>query len=151
MRKHLFSLVAVAVSAALTLTQTDATAKIRLPQIIGDHMVLQQQSSANIWGTATPSAKVNVKVSWSNEKHSTVADKDGKWKIAINTPSASYNKESITISDKDGAVTLTDILIGEVWLCGGQSNMEMPLEGFYACPIEAVSYTHLTLPTICSV
>ena len=105
MREHLFSLVAVAVSAALTLTQTDATAKIRLPQIIGDHMVLQQQSSANIWGTATPSAKVNVKVSWSSEKHSTIADKDGKWKIAINTPTASYNKESITISDKDAAVT----------------------------------------------
>lgn len=144
MREHLFSLVAVAVSAALTLTQTDATAKIRLPQIIGDHMILQQQSSANIWGTATPSAKVNVKVSWSNEKHSTTADKDGKWKIAINTPSASYNKESITISDKDGAVTLTDVLIGEVWLCGGQSNMEMPLEGFYACPIEGTEEAILT-------
>ena len=54
----------------------------------------------------------------------------------MQTPAAGYTAYSITIADKDGAVTLSDVLVGEVWLCGGQSNMEMPLNGFWHCPVE---------------
>lgn len=129
------------ISGALTLifiltASATSSAKVWLPQILGDHMVLQQQSDANLWGKASPSSKVNVKVSWSRERISTVTDSDGNWRLSVRTPEASFNPQSITISDKDGSLTLTDILIGEVWLCGGQSNMEMPLEGFTACPVE---------------
>lgn len=124
------------VSAVLLGMSYTANAEIRLPEIISDHMVLQQNGSAKLWGEATANTKVTVKTSWSKTRYSSTADADGKWVISIDTPKGSYDTHSVTISDKDGSVTLNDILIGEVWLCGGQSNMEMPLEGFEACPIE---------------
>ncbi len=64
------------------------------------------------------------------------ATDEGNWKLAVQTPAAGYTAYSITIADKDGAVTLVDVLVGEVWLCGGQSTMEMPLNGFWHCPVE---------------
>lgn len=99
------------------------SAKVALPGIIGDNMVLQQKSQAGIWGWTKPGKEVRVEASW-GESVSTKADVTGKWKVLINTPEASFEKRTITISDGD-KVTLKDILIGEVWLCGGQSNMEM--------------------------
>lgn len=99
------------------------SAKVALLGIIGDNMVLQQKSQAGIWGWTKPGKEVRVEASW-GESVSTKADVTGKWKVLINTPEASFEKRTITISDGD-KVTLKDILIGEVWLCGGQSNMEM--------------------------
>ncbi len=114
----------------------EADAKIKLPEQLGDHCILQQNTSANLWGEAAVNSKVTVKTSWSKEKTVTVAGEDGKWKLAVKTPAGSYAPQSIVISDKDGSVTLSDVLIGEVWLAGGQSNMEMPLMGFHSCPVE---------------
>ncbi len=142
MKNQLLALLALAGTFALYGTTADA--KIKLPQILGDHMVLQQQSNVNLWGQAAASSKVNVKVSWSKEKFNTVADNEGKWKIAIPTPAGSYDKQTITIADKDGSLSLSDILVGEVWLCGGQSNMEMPLNGFNSCPVEGAVEAILT-------
>lgn len=142
MKNQLLALLALAGTFALHGTTADA--KIKLPQILGDHMVLQQQSNVNLWGQAAASSKVNVKVSWSKEKFNTVADNEGKWKIAIPTPVGSYDKQTITIADKDGSLSLSDILVGEVWLCGGQSNMEMPLNGFNSCPVEGAVEAILT-------
>ncbi len=125
-------------AAALSLffAAADAEAKIRLPEQLGDHCILQQQTRANLWGTAAASSKVTVKVSWSREKFTTAADSEGNWQLAVKTPKGGYEPQTVTISDKDGAVTLSDVLIGEVWLAGGQSNMEMPLNGFHSCPVE---------------
>lgn len=103
-------------------------ASIRLPQIIGDHMVLQQNTKAGLWGWATPSHSVSVSCSWSGRSYTTKSDAEGRWSVKVETPSAGGPYE-ITISDGQ-KLKLTDILIGEVWLCSGQSNMEMPLEGF---------------------
>jgi sialate O-acetylesterase len=125
--------VAVVVSAAVCPL---AEAKIELPQILSDHMVLQQKSDANLWGKAAPSSKVTVKASWSGQEYSVKSDRNGDWKLAVKTPEAGYTPYSITVADKDGTVTLNDVLVGVVWLCGGQSNMEMPLDGFWACPVE---------------
>ena len=111
-----------------------ASAKIRLPHILCDNMVLQQQADARLWGWATPKTRVIIKPSW-GPTHTTVADKEGRWSLRIRTPKGSYTPLSITFSDGE-AVTLHGILSGEVWVCAGQSNMEMPLQGFYECPVE---------------
>ena len=119
-----------------TAAAATSEAKVQLPQILSDHMILQQKSDANLWGKAAPSSKVTMKASWGTEEYSVKSDCEGNWKLALRTPAAGYTPYSITIADKDGAVTLSDVLVGEVWLCGGQSNMEMPLNGFWHCPVE---------------
>lgn len=112
-------------------------AKIDLPDIISSNAVLQQNSDARLWGWAKPGSTVTVTPSWSGKSVAVKADaKSGKWNAEVATPAASYTPFTITISDPDGEVTLDDILIGEVWFCSGQSNMEMPLRGFGFQPIE---------------
>ena len=100
-------------------------AKVILPPVIGDNMVLQQQTSAAIFGKAEPGKTVTVKTSWNKKKVSAVADSQtGKWLVRVQTPAAGGPYE-ITISDGDKTV-LHDVLIGEVWFASGQSNMECP-------------------------
>ena len=96
-------------------------------------MVLQQQSSVAIWGWAKPSTKVKINTSWNKQNYTVTSDLNGKWKVKVTTPSAGGPYE-IELNDGEKLV-LTDILIGEVWFCGGQSNMEMPMKGFKSQPI----------------
>lgn len=98
-------------------------------------MVLQQQSDVNLWGKAEPNKKVTVVVSWAKGKVQTVADDEGNWAVKVATPSASWDKHTITISDGE-AVKLENVLIGDVWVTSGQSNMEMPLKGWDGQPVE---------------
>lgn len=135
MKKHatlflLFTLLALTCSATIT-----------LPQIIGDNMVLQQNTKACLWGKAAANATVTVTVSWDKAKYTAKAQTDGKWKIAIPTPAASFAPQTITLSDgnKKEDITLKNILIGEVWFCSGQSNMEMPVSGFRGCPTQGAN------------
>ena len=107
--------------------------KIRLPSILGDNMVLQRSDTVNIWGWAAPSQNVTVKPSWDNRIYTTKAENNGKWLLQIQTPEAG-GPYQIDISDGE-SLTLKDILIGEVWICSGQSNMEMPVHGFYGQPV----------------
>lgn len=107
--------------------------KIRLPSILGDNMVLQRSDTVNIWGWAAPSQNVTVKPSWDNRIYTTKAENNGKWLLQIQTPEAG-GPYQIDISDGE-LLTLKDILIGEVWICSGQSNMEMPVHGFYGQPV----------------
>jgi sialate O-acetylesterase len=108
-------------------------AKVTLPPVIGDNMVLQQQTSAALFGKADPGKKVMVKTSWNGKTVSTVADSQtGKWLLRVQTPAAGGPYE-ITISDGDKTV-LHDVLIGEVWFASGQSNMEMPMKGYASQP-----------------
>lgn len=118
----------------LLLLATEAGAKIKLPQLLGDYMVLQQQTEARLWGEATPGSTVTIRSSWSPAEIQTQADPKGFWKTVLPTPSASFHPHTLTISDGE-PVTLHNLLIGEVWFCSGQSNMEMPLNGFWNCPI----------------
>jgi len=107
--------------------------EVKLPAIFGDNMVLQQQTEAAIWGTATKSATVKVTTSWNNKSYSARAGADGKWKLKVATPSAGGPYE-VTISDGT-ALKLKNVMIGEVWVCSGQSNMEMPMKGYMNQPI----------------
>lgn len=97
-------------------------------------MVLQQKSVVKLWGTSTTKKPISVRVSWTNTLFSCASKADGSWELSIFTPKGSFEKQSITISD-GLPLTLTNILIGEVWLCSGQSNMAMTYSGYRNQPI----------------
>ena len=110
-------------------------AKVVLPKVLGSNMVLQQQSEANLWGKAEPDTKITVAVSWSKSKLRTRSDSTGNWAVKVSTPEASFTPQTITISDGEKLI-LDNVLIGDVWVCAGQSNMEMPVKGFAYQPTE---------------
>ena len=131
-----------------------ASGKVRLPSLIGDGMVLQQNTDVTIWGWAAPGKKVSVKPSWGKERYTATAAADSTWEVKVRTIAAG-GPHQIVITDGEKTV-LEDILLGEVWLCGGQSNMEMPLCGFMNQPVEgsaeavteASSYPQIRLFTV---
>ncbi|MBO9674396.1 MAG: 9-O-acetylesterase [Sphingobacteriaceae bacterium] len=102
--------------------------KILLPSVFSDNMVLQQKTNAAIWGKATAGKAVKITVSWNKINYGAIADAGGNWKIKVATP-AYGGPYSITISDGE-ILVLNNVLIGDVWICSGQSNMEMPLAGW---------------------
>ncbi len=99
-----------------------------LPPLFTDNMVIQQQTDAPIWGEAKSGATVTVIGSWNNLPVTTTADANGRWRTTLRTPEAG-GPYSITISDGQ-RLTLSNVMVGEVWLCSGQSNMEMPIDGW---------------------
>lgn len=113
---------------------TLTSAEIRMPAVFGDNMVLQQQSEVAVWGWASSGKKVSVVCSWDNKTYTTQSNAKGEWKLMVKTPAASFKPYNIIVSDGK-AINLKDILIGEVWLCSGQSNMDMPLKGYKNQPI----------------
>lgn len=117
----------------LLISAVPSFAAVKLPAIFSDGMVLQQKSGVAIWGWADAGSKVTVIPSWDGKKYTTTTDPSGKWKLKVLTPSAG-GPYDLTISDGK-AVTLRDVLIGEVWVCSGQSNMDMPMKGYRGQPI----------------
>ncbi|MNK47158.1 hypothetical protein D3C87_659640 [compost metagenome] len=117
----------------LSLCSSIAFATVKPASIFTDHMVLQQQSNVAIWGWAKPASKVKIVTSWNKSSYIVSSDQAGKWKVKVATPSAGGPYE-IELNDGE-KLALKDILIGEVWFCGGQSNMEMPMKGFKSQPI----------------
>jgi sialate O-acetylesterase len=109
-------------------------AAIKLPTILSDDMVLQQKSVVKLWGTSTTKKNISVRVSWTNTLFSCASKSDGSWELSVFTPKGTFEKQSITISD-GVPLTLKNILIGEVWLCAGQSNMAMTYSGYRNQPI----------------
>ncbi|MGC4102830.1 sialate O-acetylesterase [Ferruginibacter sp.] len=109
------------------------SAKVQLPSFFSDGMVLQQQANAAIWGWSKAGGAVKITTSWNKKTYSFIADDKGKWAGKLATPAAG-GPYTISISDGE-PVTINNILIGEVWLCSGQSNMEMPMKGFKDQPI----------------
>jgi sialate O-acetylesterase len=101
---------------------------LELPSLIGDNMLLQQKTDIKIWGKASPGNKVDVSASW-QVSGKAVSGEDSKWSVSLATPEAG-GPYTITIAAKDTSVTVSNVLIGEVWICSGQSNMEMPLAGW---------------------
>lgn len=103
-----------------------ARAETRLHPLFTDHMVLQQNSKAPVWGWAKPGEKITVKGSWSAKATGSVkADESGKWKVILPTNKAGgpYKVEV----QGENLITLNDVMLGEVWICSGQSNMAWPL------------------------
>lgn len=110
-----------------------AFAEISLPAIFSDNMVLQQRSMASLWGKASADHKVTVTTSWDNKQYVTRSDKAGKWKVEVRTPVAGGPYR--IIFDDGSKFKLKNVLIGEVWVCSGQSNMEISMKGYSNQPI----------------
>lgn len=112
-----------------------AGAKVKLPTLMGDNMVLQQQTEVKLWGTAKPKAEVRVTPSWDGKTYTVRADKEGRWLAQVQTPQGGFTPYDITFDDGE-PLTVRNVLVGEVWLASGQSNMEMPLKGFAGCCVQ---------------
>ena len=121
------ALVALFISASVVAQEKPKT--LTLPSVVGSNMVLQHSTTVNIWGWAKPKASVKINPSWLGLKKplKVKADAEGFWILPVQSPAASYDAHTITISCKKEVKELTNILFGEVWLCSGQSNMEWPV------------------------
>jgi len=120
---------------------TMGPSNIELPSLIGDNMLLQQKTDIRIWGQASPGCKIDVSASW-DATGKAVTGEDGKWSVSLGTPEAG-GPYTITISSKDTSLIINNVLIGEVWVCSGQSNMEMPLAGWP--PADTVMHSAVTI------
>jgi sialate O-acetylesterase len=110
-----------------------AVAQAKLAGLFTDGMVLQQRSTVPVWGWDKPGAKISLTTSWSKKVYRSVCEPSGKFVLKIATPAAGgpYN---LTVTDGKPLV-LNNVLIGEVWICMGQSNMEIPMKGFKSQPV----------------
>lgn len=108
-------------------------AKVQLPSIIGNNMVLQRNTEVCLWGKASQKARLTITPSWDRNRYNVTADEQGNWNVKVRTTDAGG---PFSLEFNDGEVTLLqNILLGDVWLCSGQSNMEMPLEGLCGQPV----------------
>ena len=131
---------------------TLAQAEVKLPAFFSDGMVLQQQTECRLWGTAEKGKTVAVTTSWDGKTYAARADKAGRFELKVQTPEAGgpYDITFQEQSTSQKAVAnstlytlhstlLKNILIGEVWICSGQSNMEMQMKGFKQQPVEGAN------------
>jgi sialate O-acetylesterase len=113
-------------------------AQIKVASILGDNMVLQRNSEVKIWGTSEPKSKLIISASWDKLKITATSNDKGEWLVKIKTSEAG-GPYSITISDSKQKIVVKNILLGEVWLCSGQSNMEMPMMGYISSPVNGAN------------
>ncbi len=130
--KRVFSLVALILCTAFI-----SRAKVSPAPIFADNMVLQQKTDAALWGKARPNSKLVITTTWSKAKTVVKADTEGKWFTRISTPEAGGPYE-ITFNDGE-KLTLKNILVGEVWICAGQSNMAQQMKGYMGQPVEGAA------------
>ena len=104
-------------------------AKVTLPPYMTDNMVVQQESKFVVKGNASKHGTVTVTTGWTKRPYTSQTDASGNFRIEVPTPKGSTRAYKVTVSDGD-VLTLNNVVIGEVWLCSGQSNMEMPLNGW---------------------
>lgn len=125
------------VIAAIALISASAAAQsLRFSTLLGDNMVLQQNASARIWGYSDPGATITLTATWTDTSVQTRADASGHWEAFVETPAASFAPQALTATTPTESITASNILIGEVWICSGQSNMEMTLGGGFGTPVE---------------
>ncbi len=112
----------VALVSAITM---QARAELGLPMVIGDHMVLQRDANVPIWGTAEPGKEVVV--TFADQFKKTTANADGRWRVDLDPMPASISSRVLKVECDGKILTCEDVLVGEVWLCAGQSNMQFGL------------------------
>jgi sialate O-acetylesterase len=130
---------------AALLTAAPASADVKLPQIFGDHMVLQQKTEAPVWGTAAPDEEVTVTLG--EAKATTKAGADGKWLVKIATPAASGTPLELVVKGKN-EIKIADVLTGEVWIASGQSNMEWSVAQLLPGSVAAEEIKNANYPQI---
>ena len=127
MRNLLLILLLATVNAA-----TPLLAGLMLPAIVGNHMVLQQKQTNPIWGWDTPGARVTV--NFAGQNHSATAGNDGRWSVKLAPLPANATPQTMSIAGTS-RVEIEDVLIGEVWMCSGQSNMGFTLANDWNGPL----------------
>lgn len=129
-------LVSLSIFATLLFAAT-ASAELHLPAIFSDHMILQRGAPAPVWGTADAGSSVTVR--FAGQTQTATAAPDGRWLLRLDSLEASAEPRELTVQSQLGdaseTVRYSDVLVGEVWLMSGQSNMEMPLKGFGTNPV----------------
>lgn len=123
MKRRVWTLLALMTAAGPLLTARCADADVRLPALIGNNMVLQQGIEARIWGTAEPGERVMVRLA--NQNKTTTASSKGAWQVRLDALKTGGPFE-MTVSGKN-TITLRNVMVGEVWVCSGQSNMWWPV------------------------
>ena len=117
------------ISILLSLASLLPAQSLQLPRVFSDHMVLQQQASAPVWGWGEPGKTVTVQTSWNGATVKTKVADDGAWHVNVATGAAG-GPYTMTVRAGKETLTVHDVALGEVWVCSGQSNMEMPMRGF---------------------
>lgn len=155
MNKLRYTILALAAAATMP-----TAAKLTLPAYLASHMVLQQKSVMTFKGTATPNSHVRIYTSWNKENVTDSVDGDGNFAIKVSIPEASKTSYFIRVTElktrangsfiSSDIKVLSDVLVGEVWLCTGQSNMEMPVQGWgkvnnYAEEVKNANYPYIRL------
>ncbi|NQT01533.1 MAG: sialate O-acetylesterase, partial [Planctomycetes bacterium] len=126
-KRRLSATMVLVVFGVLLLISTGSVfADVKLPAVIGDNMVLQRGKKVSIWGWAKPGEEVMAGVSWHSMKWAVIADEEGKWIFRMNPPKAGGPYE-MTISGKN-MIKIKNIMVGEVWVCSGQSNMQWSVQ-----------------------
>ncbi len=120
----------------LGLAPCAALAEIKMPAIFGPHMVLQRDQKDKVWGTAEPGERVVVAIA--GQEKATEAGADGKWSVTLD-PLPAGGPHSLSVSGKKDTVVFDDVLVGEVWICSGQSNMEWPVSAANDGDLESLS------------
>jgi len=133
----------IAVTMTLCLVSL-AQADVRLPRIFSDHMVLQRDLAVNVWGWAEPGEKVTVL--FDGQAVSATADAKGEWRVKLEAMKANATPRDVTVKGKN-SITITNVLVGDVWVCSGQSNMEFDMNGCNA-PEDSAAANYPTLRQI---
>ncbi len=119
-----------------------------LSHLFSDHAVLQQQTQAPVWGWGDPGKKVEVV--WDGQTYRTTVQADGSWRVSIPTGKADGTNYTLTVKSGKETLTVKDIVLGEVWICSGQSNMEMPISGFGFQEVEGATEAIMAAPETAS-
>ncbi len=110
---------------------------VNLPNVFGDHMVLQRDKPVRLWGSAKPGEKLFIR--FAGQSVNAVAGDDGQWSVTFKPMKASFDGRELVVEATSGKVVLADVLVGEVWMCGGQSNMEFVLRSSRNADVEIPS------------
>ena len=132
---------------ALLAMPLDVLGELKLPAIISDHMVLQRMQANPIWGWDDPGTEVTVTFGADEQVKKAKAGDDGKWTVKLDPLDANFAPATIVIEGTSRR-EITDVLVGEVWMCSGQSNMGMTLAGDWKAEVESLSSNHPNLRLI---
>ncbi|MFC1739729.1 sialate O-acetylesterase [Planctomycetota bacterium] len=150
MKKAMLSLILVII---FSFTSGSLQAEVKTHNIFGQNMVLQRGKSIRVWGWAD--AGESVTVTYSGQTKKAKADDKGNWSVTLDTLKASTEPRELSIKGISNTITFNNVVVGDVWLCGGQSNMEDVLEEIYHGDTEVVSANHpnirlITIPQVAS-
>ena len=127
----------LALAATATLGIAAPASDLRLPHIFGNGIVLQQGKPVSVWGWAKPGSQVTIQCA--GQTKSATATADSKWQVQLDAMNASFTPGSLVVRADDQKLALDDILVGELWVCGGQSNMERTLNSTRDADLELVA------------